>query len=164
MAATNDRRNETAPNKRSPQDVLGGLAMVALGAFALWLVRDLAVGQAMRMGPGYLPRLLAWMVIGGGAIVTVQGLMTHGGSRLARWHIRGPIFVLGALILFGATVRLLGIGPSSFLAVLFGSFASREARLVEAAIYGLVLAAFCSLLFKVGLGLPLEIWPPFLLY
>ena len=155
---------QAAPKRFSPQDILGGVAMVALGALALWLIRDLTVGHAMRMGPGYLPRLLAWLVIGGGVIVMAQGLMAHGGARLSRWDIRGPIFVLGALILFGATVRLLGIAASSFLAVVFGSFASREARPVEVLIYGLVLAAFCSLLFKVGLGLPLEIWPPFLLY
>ena len=164
MEDVSEREPKAAPGRFSPQDVLGGLAMIALGALALWLIQDLAVGHAQRMGPGYLPRLLAWMVIGGGVIVAGQGLLTHGGSRLVQWQIRGPFFVLGALILFGVTVRVLGIAPSSFLAVTFGSFASREARLVEAALYGAGLSLFCSLLFKVGLGLPLEIWPPFLLY
>ena len=164
MADAPERESKAEPGRFSPQDVLGGLAMVALGALALWLTKDLAVGHAMRMGPGYLPRLLAWMVLGGGLIVTLQGLFVHGGGRLITWQFRGPFFVLGALILFGVTVRYLGIAPSSCLAVVFGSFASREARPVEVVILGVGLSIFCSLLFKVGLGLPLEIWPPFLIY
>lgn len=164
MENASEREPKAGPGRFSPQDVLGGLAMIALGALALWLIQDLAVGHAMRMGPGYLPRLLAWLVIGGGAIVAAQGFLVHGGGRLTRWDLRGLFYVLGGLILFGLTVRLLGIGPSSFLAVFFGSFASREARVVEALVYALVLAAFCSVLFKIGLGLPMEIWPPFLLY
>lgn len=142
----------------SPQDILGGLAIAGIGAMALWLTKDLAVGRAMRMGPGYLPQMLGWMVVIGGLWVTVLGFLGRG-PGLESYKLRGPIFVLGAIIVFGVTVRWLGIAAASFLAVVTSSFASEEARPIEAVIYGIVLAAFCSLLFKVGLGLPLEIWP-----
>lgn len=157
-------KQSTDRRRLAPQDILGGLAMIAIGLYALWLISGLATGQAMRMGPGYIPRLLCWLVIGFGAIVVVTGFVKGQGKRIESWSLRGPIFLLGSIILFGLIVRPLGIAISAFVVVVFGSFASREARPVEVIIYGVILAAFCSLLFRVGLGLSLEIWPRFLIY
>jgi hypothetical protein len=55
-------------------DVLSGLLFIAVAAFGLWVSRDYTVGTALRMGTGYVPRLLCWMLMGLGVIVLVQGL------------------------------------------------------------------------------------------
>ncbi|MCX7312698.1 MAG: hypothetical protein NTV56_13475 [Alphaproteobacteria bacterium] len=39
-------------------DVLSGLLFVAIAAFGLWASRNYPVGTALRMGTGYMPRLL----------------------------------------------------------------------------------------------------------
>ncbi len=56
------------------KNVLAGLLFVAVAALGLWLSRDYPIGTALRMGTGYVPRLLCWLLLGLGAIVLVQGL------------------------------------------------------------------------------------------
>ena len=46
------------------QDLLAGLLFAAFGAAALWFGQSLALGAATRMGPGYLPTILGWLLIG----------------------------------------------------------------------------------------------------
>ena len=55
-------------------DVLSGLMFIAIAAFGLWASRNYPVGTALRMGTGYMPRLLCWLLLGLGAIVLAQGL------------------------------------------------------------------------------------------
>src|SRR5258708_32601238 len=55
-------------------DVLSGLLFIAIAAFGLWASRNYPVGTALRMGTGYMPRLLCWLLLGLGVIVLVQGL------------------------------------------------------------------------------------------
>ena len=45
-----------------------------MAALGLWLSRDYPIGTALRMGTGYVPRLLCWLLLGLGVIVLVQGL------------------------------------------------------------------------------------------
>ena len=42
--------------------------------FGLWISGDYPVGTSLRMGTGYVPRLLCWVLLGLGAIVMAQGL------------------------------------------------------------------------------------------
>src|SRR5689334_6359196 len=55
-------------------DVLSGLLFIVVAAFGLWVSRDYPVGTSLRMGTGYVPRLLCWVLVGIGAIVLAQGL------------------------------------------------------------------------------------------
>ena len=48
-------------------DVLAGLMFIAIAALGLWVSRDYPVGTALRMGTGYVPRLLCWILLGLGA-------------------------------------------------------------------------------------------------
>jgi putative tricarboxylic transport membrane protein len=56
------------------RDVLAGLMFVGVALFGLWLSRDYPIGTALRMGTGYVPRLLCWILLGLGSVVLVQGL------------------------------------------------------------------------------------------
>jgi putative tricarboxylic transport membrane protein len=56
------------------RDVLAGLMFVGVALFGLWLSRDYPIGTALRMGTGYVPRLLCWVLLGLGVVVLVQGL------------------------------------------------------------------------------------------
>src|ERR1700742_2674581 len=84
---------------RFGQDLGAGLMFAAFGAIGLYLARDYPVGTALRMEPGYVPRLLCWGMIGIGAIIALQGMLV-GSLAIARWHWRPLLFVLGALIAF----------------------------------------------------------------
>src|SRR5436853_4862570 len=55
--------------------VLAGLLFMAVALLGLWVSRDYPVGTALRMGTGYVPRLLCWVLMGLGGIVLVQGFL-----------------------------------------------------------------------------------------
>ena len=90
-------------------------------------------------------------------LALVAGALLAPGSRLERWSLRGPIFVLGAIVLFGLTIRTLGLAVAGPLSVVVGSFASPEARLKETLAFAVVLTALCIGLFKYLLRLPIPV-------
>jgi putative tricarboxylic transport membrane protein len=100
-----------------------------------------------------------WIIAGallvGGIIVAVIGLM---GPR--RTLVRGPLFITLSVIVFAVAVRPLGLAIASYLSIVAAAAATPEVRWLETIIWGVVLTAFCVLLFVVGLGLPFQIWPP----
>lgn len=143
---------------RSPQDFAAGLFLVALAAFALWQSADLDVGTVGQMGPGMLPRALAVLSgLLGLAIAATAFRWT--GPALERWAIRAPLFILGSVVLFGLTVRPLGLAVAGPLCFVAASLAGRDGKLVETLVFSVVLTAACIALFVGGLGLPIPIAP-----
>jgi len=54
---------------RNKRDFLSGLMLVGLGVGALLVARNYRMGTAFRMGPGYFPVVLSFLLIGIGFIV-----------------------------------------------------------------------------------------------
>jgi putative tricarboxylic transport membrane protein len=144
------------PVKLLRQDFFGGLAVIAVAGFAYWLARHLPAGTGGGMGPGTLPKGLALLL---GALGFALLLNSFQSERLAPWTIRGPLFVLGALVLFGLAVRPLGLVVAGPLAIAAAAFGSSEVRWRETLVYGLAMTAFCVGLFKFALGLPIPLAP-----
>ena len=72
------------------KNVLAGLMFIGVAALGLWLSRNYPIGTALRMGTGYVPRLLCWMLLGLGVVIFLQGLYEAAtrGVRIARpWRI-----------------------------------------------------------------------------
>jgi hypothetical protein len=74
---------------------------------------------------------------------------------------RGPLMITAATIVFGLTVRPLGLVIASFISLVVSAYATDEIRWIETLICAAVLTAFCSILFPYGLNLPLQLWPRF---
>ena len=140
------------------QDFAGGLLIMAVGAFAWWEGRGLPGTGPGGMGPGTLPRSLALLLLALGLVLAIAAV-ARAGHVLDRWSLRGPIFILGALVAFGLAVRPLGLAVAGPLAILLGSCASGETRWGEALLYGVLMTAFCAGLFKFALGLPIPLAP-----
>ena len=137
---------------------MGGLAVVAVAVFAFWLARNLPAGNGGGMGPGTLPKGLAILLGALGFALLLNSLFERG-EALSRWSIRGPLFVLGAIVLFGLAVRPLGLVVAGPLAIAAAAFASSEVRWRETLIFGVLMTAFCVGLFKFALGLPIPLAP-----
>jgi hypothetical protein len=103
-----------------------------------------------------LPISIAVIMGAGGALLAILALV-KGSPRLTMPHVRGLFFVLGGLILFGFTVRWLGLIVAGPVSMIFASFATEEVRPVEATIFAVCMTAFCIGLFKFALGLPIPI-------
>jgi putative tricarboxylic transport membrane protein len=108
------------------------------------------------MGPGALPKGLAMLLGGLGVVLLLNAFKSEG---LARWSVRGPLFVLGALVLFGLTVRPLGLAVAGPVLIAAAGFASSEVRWRETLVFGLAMTVFCVGLFKFALGLPIPLAP-----
>jgi putative tricarboxylic transport membrane protein len=80
---------------------------------------------------------------------------------LMRIAPRGPLMITAATIIFGVTVRPLGLVIASYISLVVSAYATEEVRWVETLIWCAVLTAFCSVLFPYGLNLPLQLWPRF---
>lgn len=145
---------------RINQDVAAGLMFWALGALGLYIARDYAAGSALRMGPGYMPRLLCWALIVFGAAIAVRGIVV-GGERLTSWTLRPLVFVLSALIVFGLLIEDAGLLVTAFVAAAVGALGARDVRAGDTLAVILCLAFAVVALFIYALGLPMHPWPSF---
>src|SRR3712207_3068334 len=153
---------------RSPQSLMGGLLLIGLSALALWLTTDLEQGTLNAMGPAMLPRCLA-IAVGLSGLALVVFAFLKDGDALERWSLRGPVFVIGAILAFAVTIRPfsfgglatpgLGLLVSGPLAIILGGYATPEARLRDLVILALSLTPFCMVLFGDLLNLPIPVFP-----
>ncbi|WP_170181941.1 tripartite tricarboxylate transporter TctB family protein [Phreatobacter stygius] len=143
---------------KSPQDLMAGLFLVAFGLFCLWASSNLSGGRGANLGPGSFPRGLSFLLMAVGAVVIAQALTTIG-PKLEAWSVRGPVFVLGAVLLFAVTVRPLGLVVAGPLALMVSAFAAKDTRWLPNAIFAVIMTIFCILLFKVALKLPIPVAP-----
>jgi hypothetical protein len=139
-----------------------GLFFIALGAGALWVSRDYALGDLNRMGPGYFPRMLSFGLIGLGLLIVRQGLPDLAGAEGLRSRLNRSFWLVPlSLVVFGLAVEPLGVVLGLALALAVAGAAHREARVVEVAISIVALIALSVLIFVVALKLPLHLWPEF---
>ncbi len=139
------------------QDLLAGLLFMAFGAGALWFGQSYAFGAATRMGPGFLPNVLGWMLVGLGAFIAVRALVV-GGGPIPRIHIRPQIMIIAALLAFALLIERFGLMAAAAAVVVLGSLASREARPLEIVVIAILTAAGAVLLFIKLLGQPMQPW------
>ena len=140
------------------QDLLFGLFLVAVAAGTLFATRNLAVGHAADMGPGYMPRVVALALMAFGLFFSGRGLWrTRVG--IAPVQLRPLLAILASVGVFALTAERLGLAIASVLAVILASFATREGRLVETVAFAVALSGAAVLLFVKVLGLPIPVWP-----
>jgi len=144
-----------------PASLLCGAIFIGFGVFFAVQSLGLEIGNAFRMGPGYLPLILAGILIVLGLVIVVQGF---GSKDEETQHIawRGMLFILPAPIFFGLTVRDLGFVPAIFCTALIASFASARMRPLHALAVSAAVTVFSTSVFVKGLGLPFVLFGPWL--
>jgi len=142
---------------KNPQDFWAGLLFLAIGLFAVWYGRNYTFGSATKMGPGYLPTVLSWMMAGIGAFLSLRALLEEG-PRIERSLVRPQFFIILAIVVFGLLIERLGLAPSVVVVTVIAALASREMRWPETLILSAGLAIMCVLLFVKLLGQPLTIY------
>lgn len=145
------------------KNVLAGLMFGGVGALGLWVSRDYPVGTALRMGTGYIPRLLCWILIGLGAAILLQGLREREAAQPispGAWTRLVPVVVVTAsLIAFALTIEQLGLVLSILLLIGIGALAARDIKAWEALAAALTLIVLTWAIFILGLGLTIPVWP-----
>ncbi|MBL8515720.1 MAG: tripartite tricarboxylate transporter TctB family protein [Betaproteobacteria bacterium] len=145
---------------RNPKDFWAGLIFIAIGAGAAIIARDYPMGTIARMGAGYFPFVLGTLLALVGVIITLMALGADG-EPVGAFALRPLFVILGAVVVFGVIVKTLGMVISLALLVIGTAFGGHEFKLKEVLILAVVMAAFCTLVFIKGLGLPFPVWPAF---
>jgi hypothetical protein len=135
------------------RDVWAGLTFLATGVAALLLARGYPAGTALRMGPGYFPRLLAAVLILFGFHAVWKGLRRP--ERIeGAWSPRALIVLPLAMVLFGVLMEHAGFVPAIAALVVGSAAAGRQFRLLEVLLLTAFLTAVSVAVFVWGLGLP----------
>jgi len=146
---------------RSAQDYIGGVVLMALALFALWASSDLQGMRGFSFGAGTAPRMFGSLLLMLAAAIALTGLLKDG-PGMSHYSWRGPLFVLAAIVFFALSIRSLGLVVTAFVSFLVAATGSHETRWLEAVIVGACLTAGCALLFPYVLGLPMPMFPRFL--
>jgi hypothetical protein len=146
---------------RSAQDYVGGIVLMALALFALWASSDLQGMRGFSFGAGTAPRMFGGLLVALGAGIALTGLLTDG-PGMAHYAWRGPLFVMISIVFFALAIRPLGVVVTAFTSFLIAAMGTHETRWVEAIIVGACLTLGCALLFPYVLGLPMPMFPRFL--
>jgi Tripartite tricarboxylate transporter TctB family len=138
-----------------------GLFLIALALVAFAATARLSVGTAADMGPGFVPRALAWIILGFGAVFCVTGLI-KAAEPLPVLAWRPLLAILASIAAFAVLFSTLGLIAACICCVLVAGTAAGPVRWGRLMLFGPLLAAFSALLFVKGLGLPFKLWPSFL--
>lgn len=138
------------------QDFWAGLMFMGLGMLAVYLSVDYPLGKAMRMGPGYFPTYL-------GYIMTFIGLIIGGRSffleptpeeRTTRWALVPLALMPLSVVMFAVVVDTFGLVPAVLLLLLLANASVKNFRPVENFVNFLVLLAIAVFVFQRWLVVP----------
>lgn len=140
------------------KDFLAGLLFILIAAVVTFEGAGLAQGSAERMGPGYLPLRLGIMLGALGLVIAMNGL--HGEDDPLPVFAPYPILAgTAGLLAFGFAIESAGLIPASALLVLAARAISWRGRKFELALLVLALSAIVVVVFRYGLGLPVDLLP-----
>ncbi|MFV3129753.1 tripartite tricarboxylate transporter TctB family protein [Niveispirillum sp. KHB5.9] len=143
---------------RSPQDLVGGIALILLSILAFSQIGELKFGTASRMGPGYFPTVLSALTGLMGLVIAGRSLALDGPDR-ERLHWRQALPILGAILAFGLAIRPLGLVIASALLFGIAALGSPDTKWRELLVVSAALILFAVGLFVLALGLPFPLWP-----
>ena len=143
-------------NRFLSKDFLSGLMFIGFGLLALYIGQKLALGTPVRMGPGYVPRMLSLILIGLGALVCIIAVVS-GSEPVERPKWKPITLVTLGIICFGLLFERAGLIPALVVLIMVASLAGEEFKLTEVLGNIVVLSVLCTLVFKVGLGMNIYI-------
>ena len=159
---------------KSEKDFASGLLFIVTGGGFTWAsTSSYTIGSASQMGPGYVPLVLGLVLTMLGGLILFFSLVveTPDGGKIGDIAWRPLVCILGANLAFGALlggVQSIGL-PSMGLMVAIVALTVIAAMADEAAfeirrvlLLATVLAGGSYVIFIALLGLPMPIWPAFL--
>ena len=137
-------------NRLLSKDFWSGMMFAGFGVLALAIGSNLAVGTAVRMGPGYVPRMLSYILIALGLVILVRAIIAPGESiERLRWK---PITMITiGVVAFALLFETAGMAPALVALVFLSALGGEEFKLVETVLSCVALIALCVVIFKLGL-------------
>ena len=139
------------------RDLVAGIAILCVGLFvALYGSSQYEMGTAARMGSGYFPTLLGWIMAGVGLIIALFSL------RTTRHLLTPPPFtlrpflaVVAAVALFAFLILRIGLIPTTLVIVMVTSTGSNSFQWRRSLVLAACLAVISWAIFSWGLQMTL---------
>ena len=149
--------------RKSLADLLAGTVFIGFGlAFGVATLADYEIGTPLAMGPGFLPLLLAGVLVVLGIVIIGSGLLAAREEVVGTVPWRGVVLLPLAFIVFGLTVRNLGVVPALFITTLLAAFSSTRMGVLSGLAITVGLTVVSVLIFVVALQLRLPLFGPWL--
>ena len=139
------------------KDLWAGLALIAIGAGAIYIATSYPFGTSLRMGAGYFPSVLGGILIVFGLILLLRSIRSTEEIE-SNWSPRALVILPIAFILFGLLIDRAGFVPALFVLIFGSALAGREFKLLEVIPLALVVTLLCVAIFIWGLGLPYQLF------
>jgi len=157
---------------KSQKDFFSGLMFLLVGIAFAWGAGSYSVGTGARMGPGYFPMVLGFLLAGLGLVITITSLVveTIDGDPIGSFAWKPLVFIIAGNLVFGASIGGLpsiGLPPMGLIFGIFAltfvsSNAGDEFKFKEVLILAIVLSVFSYAAFIMLLKLQFPVWPTFL--
>jgi hypothetical protein len=133
---------------------------VAFGAAFIYFGRNYHFGSPQRMGPSFMPMLLGVSLVLLGGVLAASGFRASA-TRLGAFSVKPLSVIVFSIIGYGATLRPLGLVLSTALLVSFVTYVAGAKDVKLALLLGPAVSAIAALIFVIGLGVPINLWPDF---
>jgi hypothetical protein len=144
---------------RNLNDVLAGAFLILVALAALVLAWPLTSGTDVGLGPGFVPKTLAVVLLSMGALMMVHGMRWGDAETPEPWHVRPVVLVLGSVSFLAVTIESFGMVVALTGLVLISCVANSEARLWETLALAAAAVVASALVFVKALGLQIPVWP-----
>lgn len=142
---------------RTNKDFWSGLLLLGFGVAGFYMALDYPFGSALRMGPGYFPRVLAGIMIAFGLFVMIRGIQS-GEKVRGVWGWKPLAYITVSLVLFGWIMDRFGMIPALLVMFFVSALGGHEFKFKEVAILTVAMSVFAVAVFVYGLGLPYRLF------
>ncbi len=144
---------------KAPKDLAAGLFFIAVGIAGYWFVREMPMGAAVRMGPGYIPKVLSVIVGLFGLFIAGRSFIIQG-EPLEGWKLRPLLIISASIFGFAALIDSNGLLLAAIVLMIVGTIGGREFFWREMVIFSVIMAVGAVIIFHILLGLPMQVFPP----
>lgn len=140
-----------------PLDIGASCLSIAIGVLALIDSIRYSIGTPVAMGPGFFPFVLSMlMILSGLGIILVEG--RRGEEREAvRIAVRPVLAIMAGILAFALLIERAGLAPAVMASAFISTLAEPAPRFGRALILAVLLAVATIVVFKVALGLQVNV-------
>ena len=147
---------------RNPRDMVAGLFFSVCGLFAILYASDLPFGTTARMGSGYFPTVLGYLLTFLGIVISLKGAFIKAketNETIYRFDIRIVSVVVLSVAAFAALLPYLGLFLSLTIMVAFSALANVRPNWKETLGFITFINLFVWIVFIVLIDLHVPMWP-----
>ncbi len=116
----------------NPKDFLSGVMFTCIGLVFAIGAQGYKMGTGAKMGAGYFPFYLGAIMTALGLLITFRGFRSEG-AHIKDFALRPLILITLGVVVFGLTMKLIGLIAATFLLITIVSIPAEGTKLKDAA-------------------------------